>query len=174
MADKPFKEENYPNLSSEEIDLMNNHYADQFDPDMTPEDISALITDTESELNGATPEEIALLVYLHKDGETDLWVFDVRDEGPHFWEGTLVKRGNRSYGVVKDEEVEDAFEAYAKNVIDEIVLPRIPEELRNYFDEEKYIQDLESENGYGIMASYDGDDNEVYVGDQLWHVFRVN
>ncbi len=185
MTDKPFDESKYPNLSLEEIDLMNNRYEEQkkdyeladegqgFDTD-NDKQIRALITEIESDLNGATQEEIALLVYLHKQGEKDLWVYDVRDKGPHFWEGTLVERGNRQYGVVMDEHVEDIFKNYMQEYIDNVVTPEIPEAYRNYFDEERFIDDVKDNDGMGGMASYDGDDNEVYIGDQLWHIFRVN
>jgi len=58
--------------------------------------------------------------------------------------------------------------------IDDIVKPDIPEQYREYFDEDRFIDDIKDNDGMGGMASYDGDDNEVYVRDQIWHVFRVN
>ena len=49
----------------------------------------------------------------------------------------------------------------------------MPQNLRSYFDHEAYTKDM-AMDGYGQMSGYDGNDNEVVIGDKYWHVFRLN
>jgi len=167
-------------LFPELVELMNTRYlreAENFEDcrgtDLQDELeilINAIISDTEA----ATDEEIALLYYLHGDGETNLWFDDFDDQcRTSYGSGPVIREGSTDYAIIAHDDIEEAFKEYATGLINEIDIPNIPEHLRAYFDYEQRIHDLEMD-GYGQMSGYDGNDNEVIVGQKCWHVFRLN
>jgi antirestriction protein len=88
--------------------------------------------------------------------------------------GNIIKWGNEEYVVVQETLMDGLFKEYMEEYIDECVIGDIPESLRGYFDYEAYIDDWENDDGYSVMASYDGyiDDIDI-LGDQ-YYVFRIN
>lgn len=78
------------------------------------------------------------------------------------------------YRVLTDSEADDVFKASVENYIDECILPECPEHIRNYFDTERFIQDVRLSDGRGpSLAWYDGAENEECVGDEWYFIYRV-
>ena len=172
---------------SDYIALMNTRFMQELegisevnlDEGVTPvnrhEEIKSLVDTITDEMSSATDEEIALLAYLHSEGETDLWFDGLNDTGREFWEaGTVIEEGNAEYAVVPTKSLDRCFENYMDNYIDEVVMPEIPKAYQFYFDNAKFANDCRISDGYGTMASYDGNENEIHVGDQMYHIFRLN
>lgn len=56
------------------------------------------------------------------------------------------------YLVLTDDEADSKFESYAQSLLDDM-LCQVPEYLRNYFNEEDYIDDLKRYEGRGNLLS---------------------
>lgn len=82
--------------------------------------------------------------------------------------------------VIEDSNIDEAFEAYERQIITEVIEPKLNAadngtgDLMAAFDTESYMRDIKIENGYGVMSSWDNNDNEEYINDTLYHVFRNN
>lgn len=82
--------------------------------------------------------------------------------------------------VIEDSNIDEAFVEYEKQIISEIIEPELNAadngtgDLMAAFNMESYIRDVKSENGYGVMSGYDGNDHEEYINETLYHVFRNN
>lgn len=108
---------------------------------------------------------IALSIYLNVP------VFDINEAKYDYYGAPLYTVGREEYAVISDDDIDDVFKAYARDYIDDCIT--IPNDIRPYFDEDKFIDDMRMD-GYGIMASYDGDDNEQEYNDTLYHILRMN
>jgi hypothetical protein len=76
----------------------------------------------------------------------------------------LYSVGNREYYVLTDCEADERAKEYCQEYIDECVLSEIPENLRYYFDSEKFIEDIMQNDGRARqLSSYDGNEEEVYL-----------
>jgi hypothetical protein len=126
------------------------------------------------EVSDADPELCALLLSLHSEGETDLW-FDDFKEGYRFYGkcNTYEIGKNRQWAVIPESDIDDVFKEYTDNYVNDCILPEVPENIRSYFDYDKFNEDAQSD-GYGIMSSYDGQDNEQDFDDNLYHILRLN
>ncbi len=122
------------------------------------------------DIDSAEPSEIALLLYMHESGETDIWVDDFTTSHD-FYGAPVYRMGNREYAVIDD--IERVFHDYAESYVDDVVLSEIPECYRQYFDTDKFADDMETD-GYGQMASYDNEDNEIEYGGETYHILRMN
>lgn len=175
-----------PKLNDEEIELMNTRYDAEVE-DIEPvnpdegqteetraEEIERLIDSIRDDDGSAENCDVALLKFLHDEGETDLWFDDLCTDGD-FYGSPLTSVGrNRQYAVIESDDIEGVFAKHIEAFVDDCVLPDIPEAYRNYFDTEKYTRDVEANDGYGGMATYDGNDNEVVVDGKYYHIFRMN
>jgi hypothetical protein len=65
------------------------------------------------------------------------------------------------YKIYHHDEVNEAFYFAAEREIAEKILPRIPEDLRRYFDSEAYINDLEKGSGRGVLLATEDDEEHV-------------
>ena len=79
------------------------------------------------------------------------------------------------YLVLTDDEADQAFEEQCRSYIDDCM--EIPENIRHYFDEEKFIEDCRNNDGRGhILASYDGEENEIQDPEskEWFYIYRTN
>lgn len=82
--------------------------------------------------------------------------------------------------VLTDNEADEAYEKYIQNYIDECVLIDIPERYHNYFDEEKFINDVKINDGRSSLAGYDNYEHgpywkiEGYEFRENIYIYRVN
>ena len=99
---------------------------------------------------------------------------EITEEGSNwFGNADVFSYGNAEYAVISENDIEHVFHEYAEDMIDEVVLPELPERYRSYFDYERFERDM-SYDGYGQMSSYDGEDNEEKIGDTYYHIIRLN
>lgn len=74
------------------------------------------------------------------------------------------------YRIINDYIIDQVFEEYMDNYIDENIINQIPQNLQYYFDSEMFINDTKIEHGYSVLATYDNNWYEV----NNWYIFRTN
>ena len=80
--------------------------------------------------------------------------------------------GNKEYLVVDDTEREERFKESILNDIDEYM--EIPDNIRSYFDEERFIKDCKID-GYGhILSPNDGIENEEIVNGEWFFIYLLS
>lgn len=78
------------------------------------------------------------------------------------------------YYSLTDSEADDKFEEYLDNYIEDIILPDVPQHLRNYFDDERWKDDARDDGRGHSLAHYDGHENEETIGDETFYIYRTN
>jgi len=76
------------------------------------------------------------------------------------------------YIVATDEEADEIEDEYLDNYIDECL--EIPDNIRPYFDEEKWKNDARMDGRGHIIASYDGCEDEEDVNGTTYYIYRIN
>jgi len=85
------------------------------------------------------------------------------------------KADGGEYMVLDDSEANTAFHESVENYIDECVLSEMPENLRYYFDNEKFERDVLLGDGRGpSLSSYDGAENEEQINGTYYFIYRTN
>ena len=80
----------------------------------------------------------------------------------------------KEFLVLDDNEAQDRFVQCLQDYIDDCIMPTIPESLRYYFDDEKWIKDAEIDGRGHTLASYDGCENEEEVNGTTYYIYRAN
>lgn len=88
---------------------------------------------------------------------------DVEDLNICSYDGQIVEHGNRTYIVVTDTEADDLWEQSLENYLDEIIYPELPENFRNYFNDEAWKADARYDGRGHSLSSYDGEENEITI-----------
>lgn len=86
-----------------------------------------------------------------------------------------VEVSDGEYLVLTDYEADEKFEEYCRSYIDDCM--EIPENMKSYFNEEKFIQDVRDQDGRGnSLASYDSEENEIKDpdSDEWFYIYRTN
>lgn len=167
----------FEGFDEEERKLMNSIYFNELVyMDKDDEDYEELVEMLVDDIEGMdfTDALVVCYIWLMKNGN-DITLEDLEYGKYDFYEyGNIIKWGNEEYVVVQETLMDVLFREYMEEYIDECVIGDIPESLRGYFDYEAYIDDWENDDGYSVMASYDGyiDDIDI-LGDQ-YYVFRIN
>lgn len=65
------------------------------------------------------------------------------------------------YMVLNDEEADDEWNKNLNNYLEECVYPELPENLRNYFDNEKWKEDAKDDGRGNSLSGYDGVETEI-------------
>lgn len=71
-----------------------------------------------------------------------------------------------------DYEMDEEYEAYLVNYIDECVLREIPECYRQYFDTDKFIADCSYDGRANELNRWDGSELEYTLGDDTFYAYR--
>jgi hypothetical protein len=66
-----------------------------------------------------------------------------------------------TYQILSDDEADEAWDKSLDNYLDECVLPELPENMRNYFDDDKWKHDARSDGRGHSLGYYDGEENEI-------------
>jgi hypothetical protein len=80
------------------------------------------------------------------------------------------------YLVLTDEEAEQRFDEAIRDFIEDCFestlfeLMEIPKNIRDYFDEERFIHDVKA-NGRGPYLSSDGRENKVLLDDKYYFIY---
>lgn len=82
--------------------------------------------------------------------------------------------GKRQYIVVTDSEADRLWEEDLDNYLEECVYPELPENMRNYFDDEKWKHDARMDGRAHNLGRYDGNEYEVKVNDEWYYIYRQN
>jgi hypothetical protein len=69
-----------------------------------------------------------------------------------------------------DERWDEALESY----IDECIIPELPEYLASYFDVEAWKRDARFDGRGHCLATYDGEEHELFAGDEYFLAYRTN
>lgn len=132
-----------------------------------------LETVVDSFLLGSLDEEdqvIALMSHLiESEGEKALDVFGNVTETRC---GSL-KYGSMEYLVLTDDEADEKCDEYHRELLLDELLHDLPDTLKHYFDEEKYLDDCRSDRA-GALASYDGSEYEEEVNGETYYIYRTN
>ena len=70
-----------------------------------------------------------------------------------------------------DDKVEDMIRTVKHNIV--YYMKDFGMDIENYIDKESFIDDVISEDGYGIINSYSGDYDSVTL-DEYYIVMRIN
>ena len=58
--------------------------------------------------------------------------------------------------------------------IEECILPELPENMQNYFDEEAWKRDARIDGRGHAISRYDGNEEEVKINDTYYYNYRQN
>jgi hypothetical protein len=79
------------------------------------------------------------------------------------------------YLVLTDGEADDAADESLESYIEGCILLECPPAVAQYFDRDSWKRDALLSDGRGhLLASYDGEENEVKVGGEWYYIYRVN
>lgn len=82
---------------------------------------------------------------------------------------------DEDYMILTDDEADDMYNDYLDNYIEECILDQIPDNLRFYFDDDRFKNDCKLEGGRGYaLASYDGHEHEYYYNGTTYYIYRLN
>ena len=73
-----------------------------------------------------------------------------------------------------DNEADDLWDNMIDDYIDDCVLPDLPEAYRFYFDDEAFKRDCSFDGRGHTIASYDGNETEVKIGNEWYYIYRTN
>ena len=79
--------------------------------------------------------------------------------------------GREEYRVLTNDEAQDAWDELIESYIDECVLHELPEQYRNYFDNDAFKRDCSFDGRGDTLASYDGAEIEL---ENDFYAYRVN
>ena len=80
--------------------------------------------------------------------------------------------GREEYIVATDEEADEIENEYLDNYIEECL--EIPDNIRPYFDEEKWKDDARIDGRGHIISTYDGCEDEEDVNGTTYYIYRMN
>ena len=141
---------------------------------------SAFATDLIDRARVAHEEYVAAIKSFELMDEQSLWLCyeidanpaDCTTENHDFYGLTVYSVDGAEYAVGTDREADDAWDQSLESYIDECIMPEIKDEnLRNYFDCEKWKRDAKHDGRGHSLASYDG--NEIELGGGF-AAFRIN
>jgi len=82
------------------------------------------------------------------------------------------KYSHREYAVMTDSEADKAWDEALDSYIDECL--DIPENVRHYFDEEKWKDDARIDGRGHSLNHYDGGEDEANINDVDYYIYRRN
>ena len=83
---------------------------------------------------------------------------------------TVINTDSGEYAIGTELEADEAWEEYLDSYIEECIIPKFPESLQYYFDDDKWKQDAKYDGRGHSLASYDG--YEIDIDDLV--AFRIN
>ena len=105
--------------------------------------------------------------------QRDEAILEVTKELDNIVEGhdNMLSYYNADYYVLTDEEADDMEDRLLDNYIDECL--EIPDDIRPYFDEEKWKSDARMDGRGHIISTYDGCEYEETVEGTTYYIYRV-
>ena len=81
---------------------------------------------------------------------------------------------DKDYLVLTDDEANEAWEESLNNYLEECVLAELPDNIRNYFDDEKWITDAKYDGRGHILSPYNGEETEININKETFYIYRCN
>jgi len=78
------------------------------------------------------------------------------------------------YMVLTDDEANEKWEESLDNYLEECIYPTLPDNMRNYFDDEKWKRDARFDGRGHSLSYYDGNEVGVEINDTWYYIFRTN
>jgi hypothetical protein len=92
--------------------------------------------------------------------------------GCHHYEMTIYETPEGDYAVGTDDEADESWDQSLDSYIDDCIMPEIKDEnLKRYFDFEKWKGDARYDGRGHSLSSYDGDEIELENG---LYAYRIN
>lgn len=94
---------------------------------------------------------------------------------PSYHDARCIEWGNQEWWVFTDEEADNRARDHVESYIADCIIPGLPP-ARAYFDERSFMEDCMDE-GRGLqIATYDGEEHEVYIQatDEWLYLYRTN
>lgn len=139
---------------------------------VAPEDDCHVSSDDECQLPGG-------MVFLHEDFDEAYRILAVRmhrDEWEYdtsvYDRDHTVKLGNKEWRVLTDSEADTAWDESLDSYIDDCM--EIPEQVKPYFDREKFKDDAKHDGRGHSLNSYDGEEIEVQTDNGTYYLYRQN
>ncbi len=107
------------------------------------------------------------IIALAKHLEVDVNEIENDYENNYSYEG-------EEYLVVTDDEADELQDESFDNYLDECILNELPENLRYYFDADKWKEDAKYDGRGHCLSSYDGNENEETVNGTTYYIYRTN
>jgi len=108
--------------------------------------------------------------------EEELSDYHVRDNSFQVWQNLEMYKtkewSERDYDVMTDSEADKAWDESLDSYIDECL--DIPENVRFYFDEEKWKDDAKIDGRGHSLNRYDGSEEEANINDTDYYIYRTN
>jgi len=108
--------------------------------------------------------------------EEELSEYNVDDYRFDIWQTVnsykSFKHSDREYTVMTDSEADKAWDEALDSYIDECL--DIPENVRHYFDEEKWKDDARIDGRGHSLNHYDGGEDEANINDVDYYIYRRN
>ena len=82
--------------------------------------------------------------------------------------------GNKEFLVLTDEEADEEEDRQLDNYLEECIYPELPENMRYYFDDEKWKRDAKMDGRGHIISMYDGCEHNEDVNDTTYYIYRMN
>ena len=110
-----------------------------------------------------------------QQGQRDEAIKEVTDELDNIVEGhgNMFSYYNEDYYVLTDEEADIKEDEQLNNYLEECIYPELPENLRDYFDDEKWKRDARIDGRGHIISTYDGCEYEETVEGTTYYIYRV-
>ena len=110
--------------------------------------------------------------------EEELSEYNVDDYRFDIWQTVnsykSFKHSDREYAVMTDSEADKAWDESLDSYLDECVLSEIPENVRHYFDEEKWKDDARMDGRGHSLNYYDGGEEEANINNVDYYIYRRN
>lgn len=81
-----------------------------------------------------------------------------------------VEDGDTTYYILESDDAEKAVRKAIENTLDEMVYHYLPENLRFYFDEEKYVDDVMVDVEWAVELGYESED-EIKVHGRWYKIY---
>ena len=86
----------------------------------------------------------------------------------------IIEYYNEEYEVLTDEEADERWNEELDSYIEECIMPEIPSNLQNYFNEDDWKEDARFDGRGHAISRYDGCENEVKINGTWYYIYRQN
>ena len=96
---------------------------------------------------------------------------DTTDEGLDF---AKLQIEDYNYDVLTDEEADEKWDEELDSYLEGCIYPDLPENMRFYFDDEKWKQDARYDGRGHTLSHYDGCEESEEVCGVTYYIYRQN